>query len=581
MQEVLEETLVTEPPTTPSSKEEPQQSGSSRERRKSKKPKAQQSKDEICCTITTVPSLPTVNNGVRQHQQAIEEDKESRKLSIATNDASSRKSSMVTDKTGDNSTTAKSLNLLIPTKPPSLSDPRTKVTGGDKPVATVKKNIPFVPMVDRKRVRDFLRRNKYKRPIALSQQEDAELLLTPEIERVLNMNRNGLGGNQEAIDEMNKQYQILKDQVTQLKAETRTELRRAYQDEFTLNKDIQMNEWMKYYMPQFELQSNKYLKGTTNGHYEIADTIEADKTLQRVCRVNRAMLVKMVQKQTQKDRCCDAYANLLSVLRKQESIVDCHVNSTCATHAGKHVLKNQIKILNCVHHYLLTKGLWVFTKRESTTLKTWRQTIQSYEVKQQHLTETIQQISATIQKQQQNTKRDLDLLKSAAIEHQHLMGKLSDSLAEYESRVLASKELMLLKEKQIDTRKSIAQQNGEVCDLKQLLDALCSQLEEERNKPKTYEPLFTEWNQIRADLESQSAQLKEEQEVKEEFKAKILENKGKIHRLQLCEQDLKAELQRVDEKKKALDESYAEMMCHRKKLQMKTRQYKYSSFSQQ
>ena len=134
-------------------------------------------------------------------------------------------------------------------------------------------------------------------------------------------------------------------------------------------------------------------------------------------RVLRAIVAKFVDKQLQTNHCNDGYANMLGVLRTQESIIDCHVNSTCAKHVGKNVLKNQIKILSCVYQYLLTKGVWVFSKRESTPLKTWRQTIQTYDSKQQQFTKTIEQMTSAIQKQREMRERDHEELLKLSLIH--------------------------------------------------------------------------------------------------------------------------------------------------------------------
>ena len=352
----------------------------------------------------------------------------------------------------------------------------------------------------------------------------------------------------------------------------RTELRRSSQEDYDIANEMRVNLW---YESNFDecLQQVSKISSTKDGHLSI-NPVAACNDLQSMYRVLRAIVAKFVDKQLQTNHCNDGYANMLGVLRTQESIIDCHVNSTCAKHVGKNVLKNQIKILSCVYQYLLTKGVWVFSKRESTPLKTWRQTIQTYDSKQQQFTKTIEQMTSAIQKQREMRERDHEeLLKSFQVEHKPLLKKFKESFEDYKARVLQSKQYKALKEKHAGVRRSIVQRGTEISDMKRVLEASHRELAEERNKAKTYQSLFVEWAKIKAELQSQSAKLKNDQVAKEELRGKIRENNGHIHQLQLCEQDLKAELDHVDTKKKALNACHEDVMRDRKKLQIKQRQY--------
>lgn len=536
-----------------------------KERRKSKKPKAQrQNQEEVCCTITTVPSISSSSS---LEQSTSTKKEESRKLNCATNDTTSQSS-----KTKCNSKAEFSMkdNSMTHQKYPlsQTSEVASKGIGEEKPIVT-SKNVPFAPIADRKRVKDFLRRNKYKRP-SLPNEGTADI--PPDIELLLKANRSNSTSYQEATDEMKKICEKLISQVKRLEADVKTELRRSSQEDYDIAKEMRVNLW---YESNFDecLQQVSKISSTKDGHLSI-NPVAACNDLQSMYRVLRAIVAKFVDKQLQTNHCNDGYANMLGVLRTQESIIDCHVNSTCAKHVGKNVLKNQIKILSCVYQYLLTKGVWVFSKRESTPLKTWRQTIQTYDSKQQQFTKTIEQMTSAIQKQREMRERDHEeLLKSFQVEHKPLLKKFKESFEDYKARVLQSKQYKALKEKHAGVRRSIVQRGTEISDMKRVLEASHRELAEERNKAKTYQSLFVEWAKIKAELQSQSAKLKNDQVAKEELRGKIRENNGHIHQLQLCEQDLKAELDHVDAKKKALNACHEDVMRDRKKLQIKQRQY--------
>lgn len=557
-----------------------QQQNNNKERRKSKKPKSQrQNQEEVCCTITTVPSQSSPS----LEQPTKEEEDESKKLNCVTNHAVSS-STMLSkvletkcDNNAENSMKGNSTDLQKPTPSLRSSEASAVIISEEKPITNIKSNIPYAPIADRKRVKDFLRRNKYKRPS--TPHEGADLLLMPDVELLLKPLRSNSTSYQEAMDELKEKCEQLTGQVKQLKTDMSTELQRKFKEDYALEKDLRANAW-------YDANVEKYFKHITTDIYsskdgnQPIDMTDACSHLQNMYRVLLAIVAKYVDKQLQKDRCNDSYADFLSLVRTQESIIDCHVNSTCAKNVGRNVLKNQIKILTCVYQYLLTKGLLAFSKRESTQLKTWRQTIQSYSSKQQQFTKTIQQMTSAIQKQRQSRERDHEeLMKILKVEHKPLLKKFKESFDVYKARVMQSKQFKMLKEKHAGVRRSIVQRTTEITDLKHDLQTAHRQLEEERSKPKTYEALFAEWTKIKEELQSQSAKLKEQQLMKEELRAQILKNNGEIHRQELIEQDLKAELKRVDKKKNALQESHEKVMCDRKKLQMKLRQYQQQNFT--
>jgi len=563
--DALEESPEIQQQTVHASAREDQLQHNNKERRKSKKPKAQrQNQEEVCCTITTVPSISSSSS---LEQSTTTKEEESKKLNCATNDTTSQSS-----KTKCKSKTEVSMkdnSTAHQKSPPSQTSEVASVSVGEEKPIVSNKNVPFAPIADRKRVKDFLRRNKYKRP---SLPNEGATDIPPDIELLLKANRSNSASYQEATDEMKEICEKLTSQVKRLEADMKTELRRSSQEDYDIAKEIRANLWYETNFVECLYQVSK-VSSTKDGHLPI-NTVAACNDLQSMYRVLRAIVAKCVDKQLQTNHCNDGYANMLGVLRTQESIIDCHVNSTCAKHVGKNVLKNQIKILSCVYQYLLTKGLWVFSKRESTPLKTWRQIIQTYDSKQQQFTKTIEQMTSAIQKQRQMRERDHEeLLKSFQVEHKPLLKKFKVSFDDYKARVLQSKQYKMLKDKHAGVRRSIGQRGTEISYMKQVLEDSHRELAEERSKPKTYQSLFAEWGRIKAELQSQSGKLKDDQVAKEELRVKIRENNGHIHQLQLCEQDLKAELDRVDAKKKALNACHEDVMRDRKKLQIKQRQY--------
>lgn len=543
--------------------EEPQ-----RERRKERqKNKKEQKEENVCCTITTVSS----SQNLHESQKNIPE--EACKLSIATNDPSivTAKSSTIT--------TVKIPVCKIRSPQPivkldvEIPDQVAQSTINDK-------NIPSAPIVDRKRLKDFVRRKRYKRPVAPTQDE-MELMMTPQLEKLINSNRNNSAGVQEVIGKLKDRSATVKEQAAELKADTRTALKRMYHDDYHMKHHDCMIAWLGKQTPEL-LDIVKRLSVKPSVDWGAAkDTLKSDKLLRRMERANRELIDKIASTGIERVRCCDNYANLLRMFRTQESIVECHLMklSPEASNSdkprriiGKNVLKHQIGILNDTQQYLLNKGLLHFTKKDSTPLKTWRQIIQLYARKQKQLNDKVAKITNDIEEQQTKIKEDLKLVES--LTNDNYVTKLSEGLEESTVRAVASKEFKRLMQTQIETRKVIAQRNTEIRTTKQLLDVAWKELEEEKQKPKNYQSLVDEWKEIKTELQTEAGKLSKEKEMREQLKAQILENNGRIHRLQIHEHDLKTELKEIVQEKEMCEENYAEIFDHRKKLLMKSRQYK-------
>jgi len=434
--------------------------------------------------------------------------------------------------------------------------------------------IPPAPITDRKRIKEFLRRKKYKRPEAKTK-DDVEYVLSPDIKKLMTLSR-GNHGNSHVIENVKKKYEKMKADATDMRMYVEQDLRRGYQNDFRVTRNLRMYQFASRKLALFNVRE---LKKIEVDPCQVPDLKEANKILRRMCNQKRAQLEAYIDTQIQRQRVSDNYAWVLRDLRENETLLECLRIQHAKERLGKNVIRNHIKMLNCIYQSLSTNGLKVFSKKENTSLKAWRQKIQGHASLRKRFQDTIAQMNEYIRIQRQSIEEQMKTSESTTLEVESMEQQLKVLVAEYESKVLFSEEYTSVCAKKQELTESFAKKQQLYEEELKTLEIQQEQLETLKSEPKDYDHLFRKWNEIRVKILQKSEEVKQRQMKRELLNGEIRERTGRILDLEIRQSAKKIELASVRKYKEELARAHIERLHKFKRLTLKYQPY--NQFTQQ
>ena len=427
--------------------------------------------------------------------------------------------------------------------------------------------VPPVPITDRRRMKDFLRRKKYKRPEVKT--EEDEYFMSSDIKKLMTLSR-GNHGNSQVISDIKKKYNKLNDEVNNMSINAEQDLRRGYQNEFRVTRSLRMYQFALKKLANFNVPERKKLDVDP---CQVPDLKEANKILRRMCNQKRAQLEAYMDTQIQRQRVSDNYAWVLRDLRENEALLECLRVQHAKERTGKNVIRNQIKLLNCIHQSLSTTGLKVFSKKESTSLKAWRQKLQGHAGLRKRFRDTIARMNEYIGTQRQSIEEQVKTTESMSKEVESLEQQLKVLVTEYDNKVLFSEEYTTVCAKKQELKESFTKKQQQHKEELKALENQHKQLETFRSEPKDYDHLFRKWNEIRAKILQKSEEVKQRQMKRELLNGEIRERTGVILDQEIRQSAMKIELTNARKYKEELARVHNEKLQKFKRLTLKYQPY--------
>lgn len=518
-----------------------------RERKKNKKPKETPA-EEVCCTITTVPFID-----------------ESQKLDQAT--GHTQEESKPKKETKSKRKLHEELEALEPF--------RTKIEILEKIVEPepIVYDIPVIPTCTSKKMTNFMRKQRYKRPEKIEEvfDEDAE------IERVAEM----LGKSAESVPsnlaELKEFLNKESERVKKKKSDTTTSLKQHFEEANRTGKAMMKKELLQKAIEQVEKTDGLNLVKPISINGDNFPKKEIDGAMRQVFTLNENFLKEIVDLKCKTNKCNEVYIRLLNRYKIHKTVADsCHAFVKEKSKIGRKVLINQIKLLDDACSNLSTKGLKVFSRRESTALKDWQRMVFTYANKKENYEQTIESLSQNLQEAQTRRDTNIGTLKALVNQCRKDIEKRTESQRNYEDRVVTSDKYKKACRNQERAKDAIMNRREQIKEEKVRLEEVLERVRDVGTKPPNYDHLVTKWCQTREEIAADIHRTAELREKINSIQEGVRSKAGQILELQVREDELTRELNTTLDEKAFVNRQFHIEEYQRKKLNLKYYRIQYA-----
>jgi len=506
-----------------------------RGRKKNKRPKDAQP-EEVCCTITTVPFI----------------------------DESAQKLDQATGYTPEEN------------KPKKEAKPKLKLRDEIKviePLTTklvveivqpepIVHDIPLIQPCTAKKMNNFMRKQKYKRPD--EKVFDVDVFdVDAEMQRI-----SELLGDEEYLPSLTELQEYQKkesDRVTKKKSDTRTNFKNHFENAHRAGKLAMKIELFQEAIEQVEktfgLDSYKPIGDIPRN--------DADKITRRLLNIRKDFLNEVVDLRLKTNKCNEVYIRLLNQYKTHQGVANAfHERAKEKSNIGKNVLKNQIKLLDEAYSHLSTKGLSSFSKRPSTALKDWLKMIFSFASKTQNCEETIQRLTENIRTEQSRKETHQKKLEGFVEAYKKGLKKRAESQQNYEDRLLKSCEYKEVCRTRGNIKQKIQKQREMFKQDKVNLEKTLDEVQDVGTKPPNYDHLTAKWRQTREEIATDIKRTAELRKSINSIQESIRSKAGQVLELQINDDHLTKELNTLLEEKDFVNRQFHIAEYQRKKLNL-------------